>query len=147
MKSDNLIHTFLAQLNSRNAILELSNVSSQLGRLAPDVGGVARLQLVVRAGRVDVQTRRETPVAGAREDHGPHVRVRRQLPEDLAQLQPHGLEEGVELGRPVDLHVGDEGGAGGGHVEVLVGCVSFELGLLLRHLGDLGGCYSGRWLR
>lgn len=57
---------------------------------------------------LDVEPGRKRPVARATQHHGAHVRVAAQLPEDAPELEPHGARKGVELARPVDLHVRDE---------------------------------------
>lgn len=88
---------------------------------------------------LDVQPRREGAVAGAGDDHGPHVRVAAQAVEEAAELEPDLLGEGVQLLRAVDLDVGDVGG-GGGDEEVRV-VIALEGG----HLGYVGrrGCFVG----
>lgn len=116
--------TLLAPLHRRDAVLEL-------GHVAADARGGARPVQRLHAGRaegraglaggLDVEAGGEGAIAGAREHDDAHVRVGGEGGEDGAQLEPHGLEEGVELGRAVNLDVGDRGRRRG-DAEVLEGC-------------------------
>ena len=118
--------TLLALLNGRDAVLKLPNVAPQHGGLAARVQIVGCLQRRALAGGLDIQPRSEGTVSGSREHHNTHVGVGRQLPEQLAQFQPHGFEEGIELGGAVDLDVGYKGTARRDQ-KVLVGKVTCEL--------------------
>lgn len=119
--------TFLAFLNRAHALLELDNVPPDVCGPARPVGGAPAAQDVALAGGLDVEARGEGAVAGAGEDDGTDVRVDGELAKGAAQLEPHGLVEGVELGRAVDLDVGDERGRAR-DAEVLEARVARELG-------------------
>jgi len=134
-------HTLLALLNSRDRVLELGDMPAQLGRRAGAVQAVLVVEYAALAGSDDVQTSAEGTLAGARQHDGTHLRVDRQLVEDTLHLQPHGLVEGVELLRAVDLDVRDIGRRRG-NVEVFVGRVSGER----FGLGHDEGCGDARWL-
>lgn len=95
--------TFLASLHLTDAILKIEDVPPSLCRASGDVepGTLAEQGALTR--RLDVQTASEGAVPGAGQDHSADLRVLGQPGEDLAQLHPHLLEEGVEPVGPVDL--------------------------------------------
>ncbi len=130
--------TLLTPLNLRNTPLKLLNMPPKLNRLPRRINILpAQDPPIARRGR-HIQPGRKRPLTRPGEHDNPHLRVRRQPPEDGAQLQPHGLVEGIKLLGAVDLDVRDEGG-GGGQEEVLVGCVAGEGG----GGGHFGGCCWG----
>jgi len=108
-----MLRTFLAFLNSGDALLELVDVSPQETGLPAYIGGalVPGGQGAVLARGRDVESGGEGAVSGAGKDNSPHFRVGGELPEDVAHLEPHGFVEGVEFIGPVDLDV-CHGGAG-----------------------------------
>jgi hypothetical protein len=107
--------TLFTLLHAADAVLELLDVSPESNGFSGDIIGLRALQV----GGLDVETRSEGSVTSAGNDDGADVGVDGEGVHDGAELQPHGLNEGIHLIRPVDLDMSNVGG-GSGDEEVFV---------------------------
>lgn len=136
-KEEEEIHTLLALLDRRDAVLELGNVPPDPRRRARRVDIFAASEHAALARGLDVEPRGEGALAGGRDDDGAVVRVVRDLVHERAQLEPHGLDEGVELLGPVDLDAQDVGRRGADDI------VFRLVALDVRHRDGVGVCGIG----
>lgn len=148
-------HTFLTLLHRLYAILEFYQIPAahRCGTCDVHLDRGARQCGLAGSGSLHVQPGREGAVAGAGENYDTDIGVMGELVKDDAQLQPHGPQEGVELGGPVDLHMGYIWGRRGYEevrVEIIAGkggrcchsCYLFSLSVSVS-FGGGGRCFQG----
>lgn len=118
-------YTFLAILQGANTVLEFSNVASESSSFSCRVVFCVLCQKAAFTGGFNIESRGEGLVPSTKEDDGSDGRVVGQLVEDLAELQPHGLVEGIQGFGPVDADMSNIGlWARSGDEEVLEARVS-----------------------